>query len=81
MPDLSTKPLAELTVDGGVRPKAPPVPAVTDDQRRQGRRLAAIHRMHLNDIGRIRGLLDQIERGELNATDGAKRIQEIRGTG
>lgn len=64
MTDMNDKPLAELTVDFGTRPKAPHLPAATETHRRQGRRLAAIHRMHLNDIGRIGILLDHIEAGE-----------------
>lgn len=64
MRDLSDTPLADLTVDVGIRPTTLPFPNASPQDRRMGRRLAAIHRMHLNDIGRIGIVLDQIEAGE-----------------
>lgn len=50
MSTLSTTPLSDLTVDYGTRPTMPALPDATDADRRMGRRLAAIHRMHLNDV-------------------------------
>lgn len=69
MQGLTAKPLSELTVDFGTRPKAPSFANATDNDRRMGRRLAAIHRMHLNDIGRIGIVLDRIEAGEASGHD------------
>ncbi|WP_424941654.1 hemerythrin domain-containing protein [Aliiroseovarius sp. S253] len=62
-------PLAELSVDFGTRPTMPAMPEATDEDRRAGRRLAAIHRMHLNDVGRIGIVLDRIEAGEAPGKD------------
>jgi len=69
MSTLSTTPLADLTVDYGTRPTMPAMPEATDADRRMGRRLAAIHRMHLNDVGRIGIVLDRIEAGEASGKD------------
>lgn len=77
MNDISTRPLEALTVDQGTRPKAPALPEATDMHRRHGRRLAAIHRMHLNDVGRIGILLDRIEAGEAPAQDLANAVSDM----
>lgn len=69
MSTLSTTPLADLTVNYGTRPTMPALPEATDADRRMGRRLAAIHRMHLNDVGRIGIVLDRIEAGEASGQD------------
>ncbi|WP_298564128.1 hemerythrin domain-containing protein [uncultured Aliiroseovarius sp.] len=69
MSTLHDTPLADLTVDYGTRPTMPALPDATDVDRRMGRRLAAIHRMHLNDVGRIGIVLDRIEAGEASGQD------------
>ena len=69
MSTLSNTPLTELTVDYGTRPTMPAMPEATDGDRLTGRRLAAIHRMHLNDVGRIGIVLDRIEAGEASGKD------------
>lgn len=69
MSTLSTTPLSDLTVDYGTRPTMPALPDATDADRRMGRRLAAIHRMHLHDVGRIGIVLDRIEAGEASGQD------------
>lgn len=69
MSTLHDTPLADLTVDYGTRPTMPALPDATDVDRRMGRRLAAIHRMHLNDVGRIGIVLDRIEAGEASGKD------------
>lgn len=69
MSTLNTTPLSDLTVDYGTRPTMPAMPEATDADRRMGRRLAAIHRMHLNDVGRIGIVLDRIEAGEASGKD------------
>ena len=69
MNTLHDTPLADLTVEFGTRPEMPAMPEATDADRRMGRRLAAIHRMHLNDVGRIGIVLDQIEAGEASGSD------------
>ena len=69
MVDWSERTLDELNVDFGTRPKAPEFKEVTSAQKRSGWRLAAIHRMHLNDIGRIAIFLDQMETKSAAARD------------
>lgn len=69
MSTLADTPLTDLTVDFGTRPTMPALPEATDQDRRMGRRLAAIHRMHLNDVGRIGIVLDRIEAGEASGKD------------
>ena len=54
--------MASLKEDS--RPNAPKLPEVSEQDRRQGRQLAVIHRHHLQDIVVARRLLDQIEAGE-----------------
>ena len=67
MNTLHDTPLADLTVEFGTRPEMPALPEATEQDRRMGRRLAAIHRMHLNDVGRIGIVLDRIEADEARA--------------
>lgn len=64
MGDLSSMPLDALDVETGTRPSAPALPHVTDAQRRKGRQLAAIHRHYLQDLARIRAVIDRIEAGD-----------------
>lgn len=61
---LRDVPLAELTVDDGVRPKAPEFDDVSDAQRAGGRHLAAIHRHYLMDMARILTVLRRIRAGD-----------------
>lgn len=63
MGGLKDRTLAELTVDSGERPRAPALDGVTEAHRRQGRHLAAIHRMHLMDLARIGNFLELVEAG------------------
>ncbi|MCA0044359.1 hemerythrin domain-containing protein [Celeribacter litoreus] len=53
------------------RPKAPKLEDATDMDRRQGRMLAEIHKMHLSELAMTRRLLTQIETG--GAEPGALR--------
>lgn len=69
MGELTNTPLADLTVEFGTRPTMPAMPEATDNDRRMGRRLAAIHRMHLNDLGRIGIVLARVEAGEASGKD------------
>lgn len=56
--------LSKLVVDQGHRPKMPKLAAAQDHHRRQGRQLAAIHRMHLRDMAQIGQLIPMIANGE-----------------
>ncbi|WP_298568903.1 hemerythrin domain-containing protein [uncultured Aliiroseovarius sp.] len=69
MNTLHDTPLADLTVEFGTRPEMSALPEATEQDRRMGRRLAAIHRMHLNDVGRIGIVLDRIEADEASGED------------
>lgn len=62
--DLATQPLETLSVETGIRPKAPPIKGATDHDRAAGRQLAAIHRHYLMDLGRIARLMERIEAGD-----------------
>ena len=55
--------LSALHVRFGERPHMPAMPGATEDHRRQGRKLAAIHRAHLMDMRRIARLLAAIKGG------------------
>jgi len=55
----------------------PPLPGVTEDHRRQGRKLAAIHRMHLMDMARIAALLKRTELGEASPEELNKAVQNL----
>ncbi|QOL82384.1 hemerythrin domain-containing protein [Pseudooceanicola spongiae] len=44
------------------RPRAPAIPGATERHRRQGRHLAAIHRMHLSDVAEIRNIIKRIDK-------------------
>lgn len=59
--------LEDLRIDPSERPKAPSLPGVTPEQLQKGRQLAAIHRMHLMEIARVRRTLEEIETGQENA--------------
>ena len=61
MTDFLTQSLDELSLDEAARPKAPPVSEATDIHRRQGRKLAAIHRHYLMEIAQIGAVLARIE--------------------
>jgi hypothetical protein len=50
-------------LDDSTRPKAPKIENVTPEQRRQGRRLAAIHAMHLRQISEVRRVLGEVAEG------------------
>lgn len=58
-----TIPLKDLHLDFGTRPCMPALPEATDQHRRAGRQLAAIHRHHLMELSRVGPLIDQIEAG------------------
>ena len=73
MDELKATPLDALDLDEDHRPKAPAFAEVTEVQRRQGRGLAAIHRFHLQDMGRISMVIDRIRAGD----DPPERLQQV----
>ena len=62
--DLRRTPLAELSVEKGVRPGKPDLGTVQPDARRAGRHLAAIHRHYLGDLARIAQVLQRVKAGD-----------------
>ena len=46
-------------LDDATRPRAPELPGATEAHRASGRHLAAIHRMHLGELGRVREPLER----------------------
>jgi iron-sulfur cluster repair protein YtfE (RIC family) len=50
--------------DDSSRPLAPKIPGVTDAQRRQGRRLALFHQMHLRELSKVRRAMAGVFAGE-----------------
>jgi iron-sulfur cluster repair protein YtfE (RIC family) len=64
MNDLSNTPLDALSVETGTRPSAPVLRNVTAAQRAKGRHLAAIHAHYLQDMARLRAVIDRIEAGD-----------------
>ena len=66
---LSDRPLETLAIDPAERPHLPPMPGATDEHRRQGRKLAAIHRGHLWDLARIAQVLRRIKAGDAPPED------------
>ena len=74
MVQINDKALEELTVDYGERPYMEPLEGVTDEHRRTGTHLAAIHRMHLRDVYYIGKLLEQVKAGSINASNLSQRV-------
>lgn len=70
-------PLADLTIEFDKRPEMPPLPDATEDHRRQGRKLAAIHRMHLMDMARIAALLKRTEIGDASPEELNNAVQNL----
>ena len=74
MVQINDKALEELTVDYGERPYMEPLEGVTDEHRRTGSHLAAIHRMHLRDVYYIGKLLEQVKAGSINPSNLSQRV-------
>ena len=58
---------SELIVEFGYRPSMPALAGITDHDRGAGLHLAAIHRMHLQDMNRMAAFLEQLKQGEITA--------------
>lgn len=59
------------------RPHAPAIPVATDQHRRQGLHLAAIHRMHLRDVAEIQDLIARIDSDTTAPTQLADKMQTL----
>lgn len=64
-------------LDEAGRPKAPAIPGATDVQRRQGRQLAAIHRMHLQQMGQVRRMMEEVAAGTAAPASLAKAVPKM----
>lgn len=71
------RPLSEMTLDEGTRPKAPRIEGATDAHRRRGRHLADIHRMYLAEIEEVGRILTRVETGEKEASELAGAVQGL----
>ena len=58
-----------ILTDDSTRPHAPNIPGVTESQRRQGRRLALFHEMHLRELSKVRRAMAGVFAGEGTAED------------
>ena len=76
-PQGGRRPLSELSVDAESRPRAPRIESATPEDRRRGRRLALIHRMHLQDLDEVGRLLTLVEQGEVQAAQLAEAVQAL----
>ena len=74
MAQMNDKALEELTVDNGKRPFMEALEGVTDEHKRAGSHLAAIHRMHLRDLYYIGKLLDQVKLGIVKPSNLLRRV-------
>ena len=75
--NLSHTETADLTVEFGDRPSMPALDGITDQHRRAGLHLAAIHRMHLQDMNRMGVFLEHLKQGKIKAVAFADSINKI----
>ena len=66
---------SELIVEFGDRPSMPALAGITDQDRGAGLHLAAIHRMHLQDMNRMAAFLEQLKQGEITAVEFSDSIK------
>ena len=75
--NLSHTETADLTVEFGDRPSMPALDGITDQHRRAGLHLAAIHRMHFQDMNRMGIFLEHLKQGKITAVAFADSINKI----
>jgi iron-sulfur cluster repair protein YtfE (RIC family) len=63
--------------DESQRPKAPPIRGATEQHRSVGRRLAAIHAMHLSALDETKEMMERVQQGEAAATDLAEQVTSL----
>ena len=81
MSDLNLKNLSavqtdHLTVEFGERPKMAALDGVTHEHRRAGAHLAAIHRMHLQDMNRMGAFLEHLKQGKMTPAEFSNRVKD-----
>lgn len=64
-------------LDESTRPKAPTIEGVTPAQRQQGRRLAMIHAMHLQQMAEVRRVLDEVSDGLRQPSDASEAVSNL----
>ncbi|OOO27694.1 hypothetical protein BS627_02940 [Agrobacterium salinitolerans] len=67
-------------IDETKRPKAPPIPGATEEHRQRGRHLAAMHRIHMRELDRVRSLINQIETGNAAPTALGAAVHQLQMT-
>lgn len=63
--------------DIAARPKAPAIAGATAEHRRRGKHLAAIHRMHLQNMNEIRVVIDEVEAGVASHASAAEAVADM----
>jgi iron-sulfur cluster repair protein YtfE (RIC family) len=62
--------MSTITIlDDATRPRAPKIEGLSPMQEWQGKRLALIHRMHLEEMDHTRRIMEQIEAGQARLAD------------
>jgi iron-sulfur cluster repair protein YtfE (RIC family) len=61
-------------LDDKTRPLAPPIEGASDRHRAHGRRLTLFHRYHLQQLGLLRGALEDLEKGMGDANALAEQV-------
>ena len=74
--NLSHTETADLTVEFGDRPSMPALDGITDQHRRAGLHLAAIHRMHLQNMNRMGIFLEHLKQGKITAAAFADSVNK-----
>ena len=64
MSDLANLPLDAIVLPEDARPKMPPIPDATAQDRQDGRHLAMIHNHYLGELSRVSMVLDRIKAGD-----------------
>lgn len=67
-------------LDDSTRPKAPKIDGLSPMQLWQGKRLALIHKMHLEEMDHTRAIMQQIEAGEARLADLGDAVSSLRMT-
>lgn len=64
MTALSSLPLEQLDLNESARPSMTPIAGASEEDRRKGRHLAAIHRHYLSELAQIAAILERIKAGD-----------------
>jgi iron-sulfur cluster repair protein YtfE (RIC family) len=65
-------------LDDSTRPKAPKIEGLSPMQLWQGKRLALIHRMHLEEMDHTRRIMQQIEAGQARLADVGDAVSSLK---